>query len=146
MSDDCVVDASVGVKLFVNEDLSEVADRLFARLTAQPVAQFYVPDLFYVECTNILRKYVRCFVYPPENARQDVVDLRALALVTVSTANLLEPALTLALAHDITAYAASYAVLAQQLNLPLITADTTLARKLAGSGVIVQTLADLKEP
>jgi predicted nucleic acid-binding protein len=146
MSDDCVVDASVGVKLFVNEDLSEVADRLFARLTTQPAAQFYVPDLFYVECTNILWKYVHRFGYSPRNARQDVADLRALALVTISTADLIEPALDLALTHDITAYDASYVALAQQLDLPLITADTTLARKLAGSGVIVQTLADLKEP
>jgi predicted nucleic acid-binding protein len=145
MSDDCVVDASVGVKLFVNEDLSEVADRLFARLATQPPAQFYVPDLFYVECTNILWKYVRRFGYSLENARQDVADLHALALVTISTADLIEPALDLALTHDITAYDASYVALAQQLDLPLITADAPLARKLAGSGVTVQTLAELKE-
>lgn len=56
MRADCVVDASVGVKLFVNEAESELADRLFARLTAQPAAQFYVPDLFYIECANILWK------------------------------------------------------------------------------------------
>jgi predicted nucleic acid-binding protein len=145
MNAGCVVDASVGIKLFVNEDLSEAADRLFARLAAQPVPQFYVPDLFYVECTNILWKYVHRFGYSPENARQDVADLRALALVTISTADLVEPALELALAYDITAYDASYVALAQQLDLPLITADALLARKLAGSGVTVQTLAELKD-
>ncbi|MBE7469126.1 MAG: twitching motility protein PilT [Anaerolineae bacterium] len=145
MRADCVVDASVGVKLFVNEEGSELADRLFARLTAQPAPQFYVPDLFYVECANILWKYVRRFGYSPANARQDVADLGALALVTISTADLLEPALNLALTHDITAYNASYVALAQQLNLPLITADALLAHKLAGSGIIIKTLAELKD-
>ena len=145
MRADCVVDASVGVKLFVNEAGSELADRLFAHLTAQPAAQFYVPDLFYVECANILWKYVRRFGYAPANARQDVADLGALALVTISTADLLEPALNLALTHDITAYDASYVALAQQLDLPLITADVPLARKLAGSGIIIKTLAELKD-
>lgn len=145
MSDDCIVDASVGVKLFLNEDLSAAADRLFARLTAEPAARFYVPDLFYVECTNILWKYVRRFGYPPENAVRDVADLCALALVTVSTADLIEPALDMALAYDITAYDACYVALAQQLGLPLITVDGALARKLNGSGVIVQPLAELKD-
>ena len=144
MNGDCVVDASVGIKLFVNEDLTEAAERLFARLAAQPPAQFYIPDLFYVECANILWKYVRRFSYPADNVRQDVLDLQALLLVTVSTADLLQPALELALAYDITVYDASYAALAQRLNLPFITADTTLVRKLAGSGITIHNLADYR--
>lgn len=143
MSDDCVVDASVGIKLFVEEEFSAEADRLFSRLAAEPPARFYVPDLFFIECANILWKYTRRFDYPAANARQDVRDLRALALRTVSTADLLEPALELALAYDLTTYDASYAALAQQLNLFLITADEALQRKLGGSQILVQTLADL---
>lgn len=144
MSDGWVVDASVGIKLFVVEEFSEVADRFFERLAADPPAHFYVPDLFYVECANILWKYTRRFDYPAENARQDVQALQTLALHPVSTAGLIEPALALALAYDLTVYDASYAALAQQLQLPLITADTRLQHKLRGSGVIVQTLADLE--
>jgi predicted nucleic acid-binding protein len=144
MTGDCVVDASVGIKLFVAEDLSDEADRLFSQLTQEAPARLYVPDLFYVECVNVLWKYVRRFDYPPENARQDVADLRALALVTVSTADLLEPALELALAYDITAYDASYAALAGHLGLPLVTADASLVRKLQGSDVVVQALEGLK--
>ena len=146
MIGDCVVDASVGIKLFLMEDLSDQADHLFSQLTRDPPARLYVPDLFYVECANILWKYVRRFGYPAENARQDVADLRALALITVSTADLLEPALDLALTYDITAYDASYAALAQQLDLPLVTADAPLARKLAGSGVAVRALGELELP
>lgn len=143
MSGDVVVDASVGIKLFVAEPFSEAADRLLAGLTADPPTRFYVPDLFYVECANILWKYTRRFGYPAANARQDVRDLRALALRTVSTADLLEPALELALAYEVTLYDASYAALAQQLDLPLITADEALQRKLAGSGITIKNLKDL---
>ena len=46
---DCVVDASVGIKLFLVEDLSEQADALFDHLADQPPARFYVPDLFFIE-------------------------------------------------------------------------------------------------
>lgn len=145
MSGDWVVDASVGIKLFVAEEFSDVADRFFDPLAADPPAHFYVPDLFYVECANILWKYTRRFDYPAENARQDVLDLRALALHTVSTADLIEPALELALTYNLTVYDASYAALAQQLDLPLITADIPLQRKLNSSGITVQTLADLAD-
>jgi predicted nucleic acid-binding protein len=140
MTGDCVVDASVGIKLFLIEELSDHADRLFRNLAGYRPARFYVPDLFFVECANILWKYVRRFGYPPDNARQDVADLRALALTTVSTADLLEPALELAMTYDITAYDASYAALAAQLDLPLITADAPLALKLRSSDVEVTRL------
>ena len=143
MIDACVVDASVGINLFVMEESSETADSLFGQLSEDPPARFYVPDLFYVECANILWKYVRRFGYPAENARQDVADLVTLALVTVSTADLLEPALELALAYDITAYDACYAALSRQLALPLVTADAPLARKLAGSDISLLTLQQL---
>jgi predicted nucleic acid-binding protein len=140
MSHNYVVDASVGIKLFVVEDGSDLAVQLFAQLTADPPAQLYVPDLFFIECTNILWKYVWRFDYPAENARQDVIDLRALALITVSTADLIEPALDLALQYELTAYDASYVALAERLALPLVTADAPLARKLAGSSITVYEL------
>ena len=143
MTGDCVVDASVGIKLFLVEELSDRADRLFSNLAGYRPARFYVPDLFYAECANILWKYVRRFGYPADNARQDVADLGSLALLTVSTSDLLESTLELALAYDITAYDACYAALARQLELPLVTADTSMARKLDGSDVHVQTLQQL---
>jgi len=135
-----VVDASVGIKLFVEEKGSAQADLLFAQLAASPPARFYVPDLFFIECANILWKYVRRFGYPAENARQDVRDLQALALRTVSTADLLVLALELALTCDITACDACCAALARQLDLPLVTADEVLARKLQSSEVNVLML------
>ena len=142
MTGDCVVDASVGIKLFLAEEGSDAADALFAQLAQSPPARFYVPDLFYSECANILWKYVRRFGYPAGNARQDVADLLALRLQTVSTADVLAPALALAVQYDITAYDACYAALAQQLDLPLVTADSPLRRKLAGSGIAIHILGE----
>jgi predicted nucleic acid-binding protein len=138
--DACVVDASVGIKLFIEEEGSADADRLFARLGAESAARFYVPDLFFVECANVLWKYVRNYGYSSENARKDIRDLQSLHLLTVSTADLLPKALDLALAHDLPVYDACYLALAEQLQLPLITADGGFARKLKDSGTNVQLL------
>ncbi len=142
MSFDYVVDASVGIKLFLVEPLADRADVLFASLALTPPARLYVPDLFYVECTNILCKYVRRFGYSPEAARQDVADLVRLPLRAVSTADLAEAALALALEHDATAYDAAYVALAQELSLPLVTADEALVRRLDGTGLDVRWLGE----
>jgi predicted nucleic acid-binding protein len=139
---DCVLDASVGIKLFVMEALSDQADALFAQLTSTPPARFYVPDLFFVECANTLWKYTWRFGYPAEAAARDVADLLRLPLRRVSTGDLVEAALGLAVAHAITLYDAMYVALAQRLSLPLVTADAELVRRVAGTGPDVRFLGD----
>jgi predicted nucleic acid-binding protein len=123
-----VIDASVGIKLFVDEDYSDKVHTLFEHLAADIPAIFYVPDLFYIECTNILLKYTRRFGRSLEESRADLVDLGRLALRVVPTAELMEDALLLAAERDITAYDACYAVLASSLELPLVTADEKLVK------------------
>ena len=123
-----VIDASVGIKLFVDEVYSDKVHTLFNKLAADIPAIFYVPDLFYIECTNILLKYTRRFGRSLEDSRADLLDLGRLALRVVSTAELMHDALLLAVEHDITAYDACYAVLASRLELPLITADEKLVK------------------
>ncbi len=125
-----VVDASVGIKLFVNEPGSEAANALFAKLGEQPPVELFVPDLFYIECTNILLKYVRRFGRSLEDSKADVADLSMLALKATPTADLMEDALTLAAEWNLTAYDACYAALARRLDIPLITADGAMARSI----------------
>jgi predicted nucleic acid-binding protein len=139
---DCVVDASVGIKLFLVEPLSERADALFDHLTDTPPARFYVPDLFFIECTNILWKYVQRFDYAADAAQQDAADLIRLSLHVVSTATLAKDALTLAIAHGSTAYDAAYVALARRLSLPLVTADEALVRRFAGTNLDIRFLGD----
>lgn len=123
-----VVDASVGIKLFVDEDYSDKVHTLFEQLAADPPANLYVPDLFFIECTNILLKYTRRFGRSLEDSRADLVDLGHLSLRVVPTAELMEDAFLLGAEQNITAYDACYAVLASRLSLPLVTADEPLAK------------------
>ena len=141
-----VIDASAGIKLFLIEALSDRAEALFEQLGADPPAQFYVPDLFFVECGNILWKYVRRFGYPAENASEDVLDLQRLRLRSVSTAELIADALRIGLDHGLTVYDASYVTLAQRLGVPLITADERLAQGLHGTEYDVRWLGDYAMP
>jgi predicted nucleic acid-binding protein len=143
---DCVVDASVGIKLFLVEPLSDRADALFARLVATPPARFYVPDLFFIECANILWKYTRRYGYPPGAVQQNVIDLARLPLQSASTADLAEEALALAMSHEFTACDAAYVALSRRSSLPLVTADEPLVHRLAGTGLDVRWLGAWPEP
>jgi predicted nucleic acid-binding protein len=127
----CVVDASVGIKLFVQEPLSEQAHELFNRLASDPPADLHIPDLFYIECTNILWKYSRRFGRPLEDSLSDLADLGRLTLNVTSNADLMEDALSLAFQTGLTAYEACYAALAHRLDLPLVTADQPLCQAVA---------------
>ncbi len=124
----CVVDANVAIKLFVDEPLSKLAQQVFAALSADPPAELHVPDLFFIECTNILWKYTWRFGRPLQDSQADLIDLGKLDLNVTSTANLMEDALALAVELNISAYDACYAALARRLELPLLTADSRLAR------------------
>ena len=123
-----VIDASVGIKLFVDEPLSDEAHELFARLAENAATRFYVPDLFYTECANILWKYVNRHGMPEAEARRDLRRLDDLALDCVPTAHILHPALRLALRHGITVYDATYVATARLVRAPLVTADERLIR------------------
>lgn len=123
-----VVDASVGILLFVEEEFSDIVHRFFIQLAEDSATELYVPDLFYIECANILLKYTRRYNRPLEDAQADLIDLNKLALKTTPTSDLIEDSLLLASVKNLSAYDASYAVLAQKLEIPLITADSHLAR------------------
>ncbi len=142
----CVVDASVGVKLFLDEGLSDEAHGLFAHLADDPPARLHVPDLFYIECANILWKHNRRLGLPAGQAREFMSQLELLALQNTPTAELVSEALDIAIDYRITAYDAAYIALARRLSAPLITADQKLVRTLAASPVPVRWLGDASRP
>jgi predicted nucleic acid-binding protein len=129
----CVVDASVGIKLYIVEPLSERADALFAQLAINPAAELVVPDLFYIECTNSLWKHVRRTGLPAARARRAVAELAKLALRVVSTLELLAEALDIALRQSSIVYDACYVALASRLGKSFITTGERLARPVAGT-------------
>jgi predicted nucleic acid-binding protein len=142
----CVVDASVGIKLFINEPLSDRADAVFSQLVADPPGRLFVPDLFFIECANILWKHIQRFGYPVAQARNDLVNLGKLALRSVPTASLNIPALEIAVDQSISAYDATYVALAHRLNVPFVTADEKLVRKLSGTPHAVSWLGNFEIP
>ncbi len=125
-----VVDASVGIQLFIAGPLSDPAHQLFSQLTAEPPARIHVPDLFYIEIANAFWKYVRWQGLAIEQAQEYLHQLGRLDLHVMSTAHLMTDALAQASLYQITAYDACYVALAQRLSLPLITADVKLAKTL----------------
>jgi predicted nucleic acid-binding protein len=139
---DCVVDASVGIKLFLAEPLSDRADALFTHLGDDPPARLYVPDLFFIECTNILWKYVQRFAYDVSSARQNLAELAGLPVQVISTLLLAESALDLAITYGSSAYDAAYVALANDLSLPLVTADEALVRRFDGTVLDVRHLGN----
>ena len=114
----CVLDASVGIKLFVEEEFSDKVQRLFARLAEDLQTEIHVPDLFYIECANILLKYTRRFDRSLEDSLADVSDLNSLDLKVTSTSELIEDALQLAEKKNLTAYDACTPCLHRNWNCP----------------------------
>ena len=130
LANDWVIDASVGIKLFIDDPLSDSVYDLFARLGDDPPAHFYVPDLFYIEIANVLWKYVRWQGLPPDDADEYLTALGRLTLQSTPARELMADALKLAVEQQITAYDGSYLALARRLKLRVLTADAKLARAL----------------
>src|SRR5437763_1150029 len=103
----CVVDASVAIKVVLAEPDSPKAHALFAHL-ADPAARFYVPDLLYGECANILWKKVRRGDFLEPEALTKLATIRSLALQSRVSKDLVDRALRLAIANDATAYDSLY--------------------------------------
>lgn len=142
----CVVDTNIVLKLYFEQDGSGKARALFALLDSDGDALFYVPDLFYAECTNAFWNYARLGTYTAKEAREDLAELLALRLRVVPTADLSAQALDLALKYRVSGYDACYVALANRVHAPLITADEKLVRSLAGTEYPVHSLATFDIP
>lgn len=138
--DKCVIDASVGAKLFLPEECAEKAQDFVAAALADERKCMHVPDLFFVECANVLWKAVARLGYPIGSARTDMSSLRAMGLMVTPTHQLAESALEVAYSYSISAYDACYVALAESLGVPMVTADGRLAAKLAESPHRIVTL------
>jgi predicted nucleic acid-binding protein len=133
-----VWDASVGIKLCINEALASEAQGLLRSMRAG--ATVFVPDLFFAECANVLWKYMQRTGYPAQAAALDVRWLASLPLCSVPTRDLVSGALDLAARHGITTYDACYVALARRESAELVTADERLVRKLEGGGLPIRCL------
>ncbi|NET57728.1 MAG: type II toxin-antitoxin system VapC family toxin [Symploca sp. SIO2E6] len=141
----CVIDANVGIKRFIDDPLTTKVNQLLAQLNISDT-QIYIPDLFYIEVANIFWKYVRAGMYTGEKVQADLATIKNLPLRVVSTAELMEEAINIAIAYGISAYDASYVVLSHRVSSPLLTLDQRLVNTLAIAPYNVRLFTDFSVP
>lgn len=124
-----VVDASVGIKQFIPNPLLGKTKQLFANLSYSTI-EIYVPDLFYVESANTLWKYIRAEQLTPTQVQEYLSVLKMYPLQVVSTVELIEIAVNIAVSHNISAYDATYVTLSENVKAPLLTLDKKLLNNL----------------
>jgi predicted nucleic acid-binding protein len=129
-----VLDASVLVTALADDDTD--GDRARARLRGEILA---APELIDLEVLSVLRRLVHSAQLPVRRAEQALADLMALPLRRVPHRPLLSRCW--ALRDNLTSYDAAYVVLAESLNVVLLTADLKLARA-PGLRCTVEVLKD----
>ncbi|MFB2837978.1 type II toxin-antitoxin system VapC family toxin [Floridanema evergladense] len=143
---ECVLDANVAVKLYINQPFSDKAIALLDLLQANKPAKFYIPEFFYAECANVLWQYVRLAAYPPQEAKNSLENLKQLDLQVIDTFSLISESMEIAISCGIAVYDACYVELANRLNIPLVTADKKLINALSSRSYIIQSLETLVIP
>lgn len=141
----CVLDTNVCIKQFIADPLTPKVNQLLDHLD-NPSTEFFVPDLFYIECANALWKYVRANLYTAEQVQADLLDLQALRFQVTSTKNLMAEAVQIGLGYGITAYDGCYLALSQQVSAPLLTLDERLVNSLASDSFDVQLFTNFTVP
>lgn len=111
-----------------------------------PRQKFLYPNLFYIECGNIIWKYVRAGLYAVADVPKDLATLKGFPLRVVSTADLMADAVSIVLTYKISAYDGSYVVLSQQVGATLLTLDSKLVKALSTSSYNFSSFNDFQVP
>ena len=120
-----VIDASVLIKLFIPEILSEKADELNKQV-GEGDLKLLAPDLIFAEVGNIIWKKHRRKELIRSEAEEIVDAIVAVPIETESSRALLPLAVDIGLAYGITVYDAIYVSLAKIHETILVTADRKL--------------------
>lgn len=130
---DLVLDASVAVKLLLEEEGSAGARRILGE-GGGAGRRLHVPETFFAECGHVFRRAVIRSGFPPRWAEEAAAGMAALDLVSWPVRDLVPGAVALANAEGLSVYDACYVVLSDRLGAPLLTADRRLRERLRGSG------------
>jgi len=129
-----VLDASAAVELLLNTALG----RHVAQRITDPGLALHAPQLLDLEVAQALRRYVAAGTIDPERGRQALERLGDLGVVRWDHEPLLPRVWELR--HNLTAYDAAYAALAEALGAVLLTADRRLAGA-PGVGALVEMVS-----
>jgi predicted nucleic acid-binding protein len=120
-----VLDASVAAKFYVRERDSELAQSLVDR-----EFNFLVPDIFFSEVANAIRKQHReDGQLDAASVRLAIDDLLMIGAEPVTSTVLLPRSMEIALSLDHSVYDCLYLALAERAQVVLVTADARLFRK-----------------
>jgi predicted nucleic acid-binding protein len=125
-----VMDASVLIKFYVPEILSDRAERLLAKVEKKDI-DLLAPDLIYPEAGNILWKKQRLKELTRSEVEEITDAILSLPLEIEALKSLLPLIVDIAIAYGITVYDASYLSLAKVYETTLITADRKFVDVLA---------------
>ncbi len=134
MPDEVVLDASVAIKVFLDEEGSAEARALVAS-----GARFIAPGLVLVEIASVLLRRLRRREVTPAFAAAVLQRAPTLFDELARVESLTKRAFVIAADHQLSAYDALYVVLAEERNWPLATADLRLADRVAQSRLAIAT-------
>lgn len=121
-----VLDASVALKWFVDEALSEEAGEWLVAVQEDP-GQFIVPEIFFSECLAVLCRMRAAKV---ENVQESLALLENLGMTRVAHGHeLLELAARYSISWNVSGYDAVYLALASLTGGVWITADERAVRR-----------------
>jgi len=122
-----VLDANVLVKLFFEEEHSDVAIRL-----VRSDSVLLAPDFFWAEVVHVVWKYLRRRKISDAGASNVIGDMLRVSVTTHSCFGLAATAFDVAVRTGCTVYDGMYVALAMRENVPLVTDDQRLVSALAG--------------
>lgn len=133
-----VVDASVMVALYIEEPLSAPARAALVR-SREAGDDLHAPDLLLIECANAFWKRVGRGELDRDSAMDAIAALSTLEDLDRHPLDgrLVPPALSLAIAHSLTAYDAAYAALAVQLGGTVLSGDGRFVERASQAGLPV---------
>jgi predicted nucleic acid-binding protein len=132
MPDELVLDASVAVKIFLEEEGSGQA-----RMLAASGVRFAAPEFVMAEIASVFLKRVRRGELPRTYADAALDRARGVFDELMPTHSLTARAFAIAADHGASAYDAHYVALAEARECPLATADLRLVARLRGSGLVI---------
>lgn len=137
-----IFDASVAVKWFFEEKLSEKAKQFLILLNDGKI-EIVVPEFFYLEFANVCWKKFKMGLVSVTQALRALDDIVELSLTRYSDYELSDVALENALRFNISAYDGLYVALAEIYVAPLVTADKALLKACQGRFDFIEPLSEV---
>jgi predicted nucleic acid-binding protein len=134
---DCVADASVLIKIVVDEPDAKIAAGFLRR------KQVGAPGIAVADVANVLRRLVKSRQRTADAARRSLDEVLATTSILPETDEEAHLTLDLAIALDHPAQDCRYLAAAIAAKVPLVTADAGFARKARDAGHKVHAVAEL---